>query len=1432
MQATRLHHAGRLAEAERLYRAVLKADRKHAPALHGLGALCSQQGRLEEAVRLLRKAVAAAPSLATAHNDLGNALHAQRRSADALGCYQRAISLDPALAPAHYNLGNALTALGRPDEAVDAYERAVALKPDYADAYHNLGVALAALGRHDEARGRYEQALAANPALAEAHYSLGNSLSALGRREDAIAHYEAAIAGKPDYVTAYNNLGTALASLGRHAEAARCLERALTVKPDDADVHNNLGSVLQALGRFEEALVHHQKALAVRPAYAEALLNIGNALVGLGRLEEAIAAFAAAAAARPNYPEAHYNRANVLKRLDRNADAAAAYEQAIALRPDYMEAYNNLGNALLDLRRYDRAIAAFEQALALKPHSAEAHNNLGSVLQALGRHDEAMAHYQTALRLKPGYAEAYTNVGNALMEMGRLDEAQRAFETAIDLQPRRAKFYRNLIDSKRFSPDDPHLAAMQALAKDMPSLPTEEQIDLHFALGKALADAGDNAASFRHLIEGNALKRRGIAYDEAAALAFFAGLPNAFTRELLEAKRGAGNPSSVPIFIVGMPRSGTTLIEQILASHPQVHGAGELGTFSDLMATVPGLGAAFGSLEPSAADTALRELGMRYVEVVRALAPEAARVTDKMPVNFRLLGLIHMVLPNARIIHARRDPVDTCLSCFGRAFAGDQPFSYDLGELGRYYRAYHATMAHWRSVLPGATLLEVDYEAVVDDLEGQARRIVAHCGLDWADSCLEFYRTKRLVRTSSATQVRQPIYKTSVGRWRQYGALLRPLFEALGPELTGDRRVDEGASARLAGHRTPDAAQALAAAVALHQQDKLAAAADAYAGILAADPTSFGALYGLGLLRLREGRLEDAARLIGEAVRRNETSAEARNDFGRVLFALKRYEQALVQFAAALTIMPDYAEALGYGGAALQALGRPHEAIPWYEKALALKPAAHLYNNLGNTLVSTRRFDEAVAQYDRALALKPDLAEAHGNRGVALQALRRFGEAAEAHRKALALRPAYFDAHYNLGTVLWAMGRHDEAVASYQQALAVDPACAEAYGSIGKLLMEIGRVDEAVRAFEQAIAAAPSRPSFYRNLTDARRMAADDPRLAVMKGLAERIGTLPASEQVELHFALGKAYADTGEAGRSFEHLLAGNALKRREIVYDETAALAAIERTKAVFTAELMTAKRGFGDPSPVPVFVVGMWRSGTTLIEQILAGSPGVVSAGELTDLAEAAAGLGRGPGGAGAFPDAVEGMSATELRALGARYVERVRALAPNAEVVVDKMPANFRFLGLIHLALPNARIIHARRNPLDTCVSCFSRLFTEEQPYIYDLGELGRYYRAYHGLMAHWRRVLPEGVLLDVDYEALVAQTEREARRIVAHGRLPWDPACLDFHTARRPVRSASASQVRQPIYHSSVGRWQAYRDVLRPLIEALGPELVPPDLIRR
>ena len=364
-----------------------------------------------------------------------------------------------------------------------------------------------------------------------------------------------------------------------------------------------------------------------------------------------------------------------------------------------------------------------------------------------------------------------------------------AYGEAIQLNPDLAVAYVNLIDCKTFTPGDPHLSAMEALAAKGEELSKAERMQLDFALGKAYADVKDYRRSFGHLLAANAAKRSTVSYDERAVAALFDRIETVFTDKLIAAKTGGGDLSPVPIFILGMARSGTTLIEQIIASHPMAHGAGELGTLHEIVWTLPGTDGGnikYPEYLPSLDASTLHQIGARYVSSLVKLAPSKERITDKMPSNYIFAGLIHLALPNAKIIHSKRDPVDTCISCFSKLFTGEQNHAYDLGELGRYYKCYERLMAHWRRILPAGRMLEVQYEDVVADLETQARRIITYCGLPWDDRCLSFHEAQRPVRTASAAQVRQPIYKSAVGRARVYGDQLEPLLRALDIAMSGD----------------------------------------------------------------------------------------------------------------------------------------------------------------------------------------------------------------------------------------------------------------------------------------------------------------------------------------------------------------------------------------------------------------------------------------------------------------------------------------------------------------------------------------------------------------------------------------------------------------------------------------------------------------------
>jgi tetratricopeptide (TPR) repeat protein len=467
-----------------------------------------------------------------------------------------------------------------------------------------------------------------------------------------------------------------------------------------------------------------------------------------------------------------------------SAEAVLVLERAIEVDPQSAEAHNALAVSLASLRRTVEAIEHLERAVALRPEYAEAHHNLGCALSTVGRTGEAMDHFRQAAALKPGSAEMHFNLGTAYLHLGKLGEARGALERAIDLDPRPSYFFA-LTECGRLEPGSPRAEQLLLLEKNSASLPAEERIKVHFALGNLLRDQGRHGLAFAQWSRGNALKRSLLHYDEAATLGLVGRIEASFTRDVIRKHADRGDPSTLPVFIVGMPRSGTTLVEQVLASHPAVFGAGEVGSLGRLPTRREGSEPCYPEGYASMGPERLRALGADCIGRLRAFGPAAAeRIVDKMPTNFWFLGLIHMAMPHARIIHVRRDPLDTCVSCYSKLFGESPPlFAYDLGELGRYYRAYETVMEHWRRVLPQGALLEVEYEDVVANLETQARRITTFCGLRWDPACLAFHANGRYVATASSTQVRRPIYTTAIGGWRPYREFLGPLAAGLGTSL-------------------------------------------------------------------------------------------------------------------------------------------------------------------------------------------------------------------------------------------------------------------------------------------------------------------------------------------------------------------------------------------------------------------------------------------------------------------------------------------------------------------------------------------------------------------------------------------------------------------------------------------------------------------------
>jgi tetratricopeptide (TPR) repeat protein len=541
-------------------------------------------------------------------------------------------------------------------------------------------------------------------------------------------------------------------------------------------------------GRLDEAEKLYRGILANDPKHVGSLNGLGALAMHQARFDAAVKYFNAVLCIDETVPETHNNLGLALLKQGKPQAAAQACLRALELRPQYPEAHNSLGLALQHMNNHEEAIRHFEDALALRD-SAAAWQNLRISLGALGRYEEAIARFETALSRKPHSADLHRNLGTMLLTLGYVDRACAEFKRSIELDPSKPSSFHRLAEACPMTSNDPWLARMEQLAIKMDKLNPADQIELHFALGKALGNAGQKARSFRHYLAGNALKRSQIRYDETATLASLDKTRAVITRGFLERYTGAGDPTPVPVFVVGMPRSGTTLVEQMLASHPSVSAVGETSEFVSAVARVLG---AHGETSYSLVDRLdklsrdqCREIGAYYGAAIRTIAPRGERVVDKMPMNFRFVGLICAALPNARIIHLRRDAIDTCLSCFSQLFDGNLPFTYELGELGRYWKAYERLMAHWRAILPHGVMIEPQYEELVRDFEAHARHIVAHCGLPWDSACLRFHEAKRPVATASWVQVRRPVYTSSTGRWRPDDALLGPLLRALDQGSSG-----------------------------------------------------------------------------------------------------------------------------------------------------------------------------------------------------------------------------------------------------------------------------------------------------------------------------------------------------------------------------------------------------------------------------------------------------------------------------------------------------------------------------------------------------------------------------------------------------------------------------------------------------------------------
>jgi tetratricopeptide (TPR) repeat protein len=623
-----------------------------------------------------------------------------------------------------------------------------------------LGALLIKLDCAEEAEAKLRQAIAEAPTFAKPHEDLGHLLLQMNRAQEAVPLLERATHLDPGLEKAWFTLGRALVLAGRGAEADAAFERSFELSPERRLMA--LAAEHQKEGRYDEAEHLYRRVLRHNPKNVDAL-----------RLLALVAA-----------------------RAERADEAETLLEKAIALAPDFIAAIIDLGRLRKEQDRYGEALACFDRAIAADPGNVQAHYLRGATLAPAAFTQEAIDAYQQCLALRPGHIGALLGLGHVLKAVGRYQESIDAYTACIRQVPDSGETYWSLANLKTYRFDDATVADMERRAAGR-GLSVSSEVNFLFALGKASEDRGDFDKAWHYYRDGNTKQRAQVSSDPGQTETLNDRLTRGFTSGFLQSRQGSGLADPAPIFILGLPRSGSTLLEQVLASHSQVEGTSEL----------PYLGRVATWLNRNRAD------GINYPEAVRELQPAnfealgrdyltyaqmhrrsgAPRFIDKMPNNFPNVGFLSLILPEAKIIDARRHPLDACLSCYRQLFAKGQGFTYDLTEIGEYYLQYQRMMDHWHDVLPGR-VLTVQYEEVVSDFEAQVRRLLEFCGLPWEDACLRFYESDRPVRTPSSEQVRQPIYDRSVGHWRNYESHLDELITVIAPIRERYRRYEPPAA--------------------------------------------------------------------------------------------------------------------------------------------------------------------------------------------------------------------------------------------------------------------------------------------------------------------------------------------------------------------------------------------------------------------------------------------------------------------------------------------------------------------------------------------------------------------------------------------------------------------------------------------------------------
>ncbi|HFD80755.1 MAG TPA: sulfotransferase family protein [Gammaproteobacteria bacterium] len=676
----------------------------------------------------------------------------------------------------------ALCASGDFASALALYEQICEEEDSGVEAWLMQGVCNQKLGHGDRALSVYQEALKRHPDEPRLHVRAGRLLQKEGRLEEAERAWRRVLELRPDDVAALAALGNVLLGQGKPEDALPFYRDACAAEPADARLHLLLGCALRDLGRAREAVDSLTESVRLDPSNADAHFHRGLALQETGSLQEAGQSLDEAVRLYPDYAPYLLARAKLYQLSGNAHQALKLYQEATRFEPGNGNAWYERASLLYELGQLDEAVDSYRRAVQCQPRLARGHVGLAAALIALGRPAEAAASCAEVLRRHPGHADASALAAQVALRKGDRQEAYELLRPLLEQGVRSENVVMAFANvSRDVGRVGEAISLLEGILADSGGQNNESRVNLHFSLGRLYDGEQDYERAFHHFQQGNRLK--GVSFSPEQHLMEVDAFVELNSWYFLNNLPRASIHSELPVFVIGMPRSGTTLVEQVLSSHPAVHGAGELTDMGELVEGLPrmlGTGKTFPHCLSLLTTEHLDRLARTYLGRLQALAPGAERVTDKM-LGFMYLGLIDRMLPGARIIHCRRDPLDTCLSGYFQDFTSSHDYAYDLYNLGAYYRGYEKIMQNWKSIL-GIPMMEVRYEDMVADQEKVSRSLIEFCGLEWDDRCLRFHENERFVGTASFDQVRRPIYRSSVQRWKNYEPFLGPLRAGLAGE--------------------------------------------------------------------------------------------------------------------------------------------------------------------------------------------------------------------------------------------------------------------------------------------------------------------------------------------------------------------------------------------------------------------------------------------------------------------------------------------------------------------------------------------------------------------------------------------------------------------------------------------------------------------------